>query len=428
MTRLARCAVALLAVVAVTGGAVTLVRLANGDFAGDYPVTGFFARASEGLHPGSEVAYRGVSVGRVSTISLAGTRARIVLLIDPTFHVPQDATATIEPVNVFGADQVTLTAPAGSASGPYLAPGGTLRHAVAADELGDLLGAATPLLHNLDSGDLSTVVEELAAASQGEGPHIATAIEAGARLASLLDDSLQSQLAALDSFARFTTALAPDGSVLNGLSAQENAALPAFNASVADYQRLIDTLIPFSDRVATLLADYHPDIATLLTQGDDVARVLLAQQANIGQVVHGAYEYALKFGQGGSQAQLPDGSRYAYFNTFILFGDINSMICSLLTPDTPGLSYLEPLQQAVAGPGSAFNCSAQLAAFDAAQTTPAAPASKAATPATAPVPTAPASSAGQAAANQAYGILGQPDHSVTTTVGGYLNQILGGAL
>lgn len=429
MTRVGRSAVALVVLAVVVAGAVTLIRMANGDFSGDYPVVGLFSRASEGLHPGSEVAFRGVAVGRVSTVALDGTQARIVLLIDPSFRVPADTTATIEPVNVFGADQVTLTTPHDEVAGPYLGPGGTLHDAVASDEVGDLLGAATPLLQRIDTGALSNVVSELAAASEGEGAHIATAVESGARLAGFLDDTLQSQLTALDSFARFSAALAPDGPAINGLSAQENAALPAFNASVADYQRFIDSLIPFSNTLATFLADYHPDIATLLSQGDNVARVLLTQQNEIGQVVHGAYEYALKFANGAGENTLPDGSRYAYFNTFILFSDVNTLVCSLLTPDAPGLSFLEPLQQAVAGSGTAFNCSSQLAAFDAAQATPASATTPAlSTPApSAPVSSAPSSSAGQAAAGQVYGILGEPDQSVTSSLGGYLNQLLGGA-
>ena len=104
-------------------------------------------------------------------------------------------------------------------------------------------------------------------------------------------------------------------------------------------------------------------------------------------------------------------------------------MCSLLTPDAPGLSFLEPLQQAVAGSGTAFNCSSQLAAFDAAQATPASATTPAlSTPApSAPVSSAPSSSAGQAAAGQVYGILGEPDQSVTSSLGGYLNQLLGGA-
>jgi hypothetical protein len=41
-------------------------------------------------------------------------------------------------------------------------------------------------------------------------------------------------------------------------------------------------------------------------------------------------------------------------------------------------------------------------------------------------PTSAANRAGSAAANQVYGIIGQPDTSKPTTLGGILNQLLGG--
>jgi phospholipid/cholesterol/gamma-HCH transport system substrate-binding protein len=426
MRRLLNVVVSLVILFGLVFGTVELVRLANGDFAGDYKLNGTFPRAGEGLHPGSAVVFRGVQVGRVSTISLYQNQAQVTLLIEPSFKVPATSTATIQPVNLFGAEQVSISSPHGNSdAGPYLAPGATFPHAQSSDELGDLFAAATPLLNQIDTNQLSTFLGELAQASQGEGPKIAAGINAGTQLAGLLDRTLNAQILALDSFAKFTNALAPAASDLNNLNAQINAGLPGFNAEEADYQNLINTLIPFSDRLASLLATYHPDIATILTSGDNVSRVLLAQQDNIGQVINGAYHYFQKIAEGTSGLnKLPDGSTYGYFNTFILFNDVNSLICNLIAPPTGGMSYLEPLQQALAGAGSAFNCSSQLSSFASLQGNSATP--SVVTPPNGTSPTSAANSAGSAAANQVYGIIGQPDTSKPTTLGGILNQLLGG--
>jgi virulence factor Mce-like protein len=416
-------------------GTVELVRLANGDFQGDYKLSGTFPRAGEGLDPGSAVVFRGVQVGRVSTISLSENQAKVTLLIDPSFKVPATSTATIQPVNLFGAEQVSITSPEGNSdAGPYLAAGGAFAHSVSSDELGDLFAAATPLLNQVNAQQLSSLLGELSQASEGEGPKIAAGIESGTQLAGLLDRTLNAQILALDSFAKFTQAIAPAAGDLNNLNAEINQGLPAFNAEETDYQNLINTLIPFSNRLATLLATYHPDIATILQAGDNVSRVLLAEPQTIGQVINGAYHYFQKIAEGASGLNtLPDGSTYAYFNTFILFGDVNSLVCNLLAPPTGGMSYLEPLQQALAGVGSAFNCSSQLSTFDALQSSTTAPSSTPAatpaapTPSSSTSPTAGASSAGSAAANQVYGIIGQPDTSKPTTLGSILNKLLGGS-
>ena len=71
MKRLVRILISVAVLFGLVFGTVTLVRLANGDFAGDYALSGTFPRAGEGLNPGSAVVFRGVQVGRVSTISLA---------------------------------------------------------------------------------------------------------------------------------------------------------------------------------------------------------------------------------------------------------------------------------------------------------------------------------------------------------------------
>jgi virulence factor Mce-like protein len=416
-------------------GTVELVRLANGDFQGDYKLSGTFPRAGEGLDPGSAVVFRGVQVGRVSTINLYENQAKVTVLIDPSFKVPATSTATIQPVNLFGAEQVSITSPdQNSDAGPYLSAGGDFAHAVSSDELGDLFAAATPLLNQVNAQQLSGLLGELAQASQGEGPKIAAGIESGTQLAGLLDRTLNAQILALDSFAKFTQAIAPAAGDLNNLNAEINQGLPAFNAEETDYQNLINTLIPFSNRLATLLATYHPDIATILQSGDNVSRVLLAEPQTIGQVINGAYHYFEKIAEGASGLnKLPDGSTYAYFNTFILFSDVNSLVCNLIAPPTGGMSYLEPLQQALAGAGSAFDCSSQLSTFDTLQSSATAPSTPAAatpavsTPSTSTSPTAGANSAGAAAANQVYGILGQPDTSKPTTLGSILNTLLGGS-
>ena len=74
-------------------------------------LSGTFPRAGEGLNPGSAVVFRGVQVGRVSTISLRHNLAQITMLIEPSFKVPNSATATVQPVNLFGAEQVSISTP-----------------------------------------------------------------------------------------------------------------------------------------------------------------------------------------------------------------------------------------------------------------------------------------------------------------------------
>jgi virulence factor Mce-like protein len=361
-------------------------------------------------------------------MTLAGSQARVTLLIQPSFRVPADATAVIGPINLFGADQVSLTVPGGAVTGPFLAPGDTIARTANSDELGDLFAAAAPLLNRIDIGNLTSVISSLAQASAGEGPQIAASFGEGAKLAALLDSTLQAQLTALDSFARFNGALVPSADPLNSLSAQENIALPVFNQDAADYARLLASLTPFANHLSALLTDYHPDIATLIAAGDNVARVVTAHESDIGQLIEGLYQYVYKLGHAVSPVTLPDGSRYGYFNTFILFSDINQLVCGLIAPAAPNLAFLEPLQQALVGSNSAFNCSSQLAAFNAAQGSTPPGATASGSPLSSAASTQQARQALQSITNQAYSILGQPSAPSSGSLGGYLGSLLGSGL
>ena len=246
---------------------------------------------------------------------------------------------------------------------------------------------------------------------RARGPRSPRPSAPGTQLAGLLDRTLNAQILALDSFAKFTQAIAPAAGDLNNLNAQINAGLPSFNAEEADYENLLNTLIPFSNRLAALLSTYHPDIATILASGDNVSRVLLAQQDTIGQVINGAYHYFQKIAEGASGLnKLPDGSTYAYFNTFILFSDVNSLVCNLIAPPTGGMSFLAA-DPAGAGreraPPSTARPSCRPSTRSRASSTPTPAPTRRRRSALADVrrPTARPS----AAANQAYGIIGQPD-------------------
>lgn len=415
LPRPSRAVVGAATVVILLAVSVIIVKASYGALSSQYPVSASFARAGEGLHPSSEVQYRGVTVGEVTDIRLVDRRAEVLMKIDHGFGVPTDAVATIAPKNVFGEETVNLTFPHGQA-GPMVPADGTIRDTQVSDEFTQLLAAADPLLNRINGQDLATVISQLSVASAGQGPEIRASIEEGTKLADLFDQTLQAQIRALDSFTAFSQAIAPTGPSIDAISVDNNQALPTFNAQAAAYQRLLSQFTPVAEDLAAYLSDYHPDIATMLTDGVNVSRVIIARQANIAQVIEGLYKYVYKIAEGGAGPEtLPDGSKFAYFKTFIEFSDVNSLVCSLIAPPEPGLSSLEPLQQALTGSGSPFNCSAQMAAFDAAQTRSGASGSA----------LSGVSQAAQNLSNQVGSILGQPDHSRGQSLASVLRNLTG---
>ncbi|MDA8268643.1 MAG: MlaD family protein [Actinomycetota bacterium] len=354
--------VTVLAVAVGVSVVVVVVRSSDGAFGGSYELTGSFAQAGHGLQAGSEVAYRGVQVGRVTTIVLHRGRAAVTMAINPSFRVPADAVATIEPINVFGADEVSLSFPVPT-GGSALGAGGTIVHTALAPGLGSLFAAAAPLLRHVDTTDLSTVVANLAQASAGEGPTIRASIDEGAKLAAFLDQTLPAQIAALDSLNGFAGAIGPTAGSIDAISASANQLLPTFDANAAAYRALLADLTPFADNLAQFLSAYHPDIQALLANGDDIARLVLARQQDIGTLISGLAMYETKIGSAVDPAEtLPNGSGFVYFDTFVSLGNLDQLVCSLLDPQLPGSAFLAPLQQALTGAGTPFRCGSPSAA------------------------------------------------------------------
>lgn len=456
-SRLGRILVVVSAALLALAGSTVVVRRAYRPFPGATHLSGLFAAAGEGLVPGSEVDYRGVRVGQVTAIQLHDRAALVAFEVERGLSVPSDAVATLRPKSLFGDEFVDLSFPDGSVA-PFLISGERVGHTAVAPQLGDLIATSVPLLQDINPSELASIVSSLSQSVQGEGPAIAASLADGTRLSDVLASTIQDQLHALDALDHFQSAIADQGAALDAIAGNANTALPVINAAEESLQHLLDSLQPVANDLSQLLIDYRPSIDTLLRQGDDVTRVLLANQTNISSFIHGAYRYFFKVQGALGAGPLPDGSHFAYFKNFILFSQVNQLVCSLIAPAQAGLAFLKPLQQVVAAVGAPLDCSQYLAAFDAAEDQPAPPAAPplSSVPATsssgpavtgrpgpspAPAPPSPASGGAgslspvlpsasqilQGLAGRVFSGLGQP-HAGSAGPGGGLSTILRNAL
>jgi phospholipid/cholesterol/gamma-HCH transport system substrate-binding protein len=436
--------VALVAMAVVAGTTVFLVEYAAGDFASNYQLTASFSSAGEGLHPGSEVDERGVEIGTVKSISLANGMAQVVMAIGDQFKLPTNVVAAIRSENLFGAEQVVMEPPARPAA-TTLQNDSSVRQTRVEDQLGQLFATAAPLLDKLNTTDLASVLADLSEAADGEGPAIKASIDEGTRLADLLSQTSVAQLRALDAFSRFTDSIASVGPAINTISADSNQSLPVFDQAATAYHELLGDVSVLADNVSTLLSDYRPDIATIINSGGNITRVLISDQTQLEQVITGLYEYAYRFGHASNGARLPDGSEIGYFKTFVDWVNVEQLVCGLIAPAVPGLSFLAPLQQVVSEVDGPLDCSSEIKQFKAAQGHSATTGGKTSTnspststlggatstPSTAgTAPAAPSSAAalsttGQQLAQQLYEEMSQPQSSGSSSVGTYIESLLG---
>ncbi len=114
-----------------------------------------------GLFEGSGVAYRGVRIGKVERVDLAGDHVEASIRIDPGARVPADAAAVVRTLSPAGEQFLDLQPKRGR--GPWLSEGDTITEARTSTPatVADTLRAVDRLMSQVDEKDLRTVLREL---------------------------------------------------------------------------------------------------------------------------------------------------------------------------------------------------------------------------------------------------------------------------
>ncbi|MBV9090494.1 MAG: virulence factor Mce family protein [Mycobacteriaceae bacterium] len=189
LDRLARIQLAIFAVVTVlTVGAITAyyLHLPAKLGLGAYSVTAEFASGG-GLYKNANVAYRGVTIGRVESVTLANDGVVAHMRLNSDVKVPANATATVKSVSAVGEQYVDLVPP-DNPSTSALRNGAVIgkdRTRIGQDIAG-LLAQADQLVSSVNNTRLQDLLRETFQAFNGSGPELARLLQS-ARL--LVDEA-----------------------------------------------------------------------------------------------------------------------------------------------------------------------------------------------------------------------------------------------
>ncbi len=245
----------------------------------DLPETG-------GLFPGSDVTYRGVSVGRVGALDLTDTGVRARLHIDDSApKIPADLQAVVANLSAVGEEYVDLR-PATS-DGPYLADGDRIPSSATQvpPPVTDLLTNVDNLAASVPLNSLRTVVDELGNAFAGHGEDLQRLLDTGGDLIQAADDADPQ-----------TRTLIFDGRTVLRTQAEEGSALLSFahsarllagqlDSSDTDLRRLISAAPPAVTQFSGLLRDLDPSLSVMLANLLTTSDVALTRQAGIQELL-----------------------------------------------------------------------------------------------------------------------------------------------
>jgi phospholipid/cholesterol/gamma-HCH transport system substrate-binding protein len=215
--------------------------------AGYYPVTMYLPNAG-GLYTTADVTYRGVSVGRVGSMTL--TSGGIVVKLDIDNSAPKIPSAglraTVADLSAVGEQYVDLLPQ--TSNGPYLTAGSVIPQRVTTIPLPvtTLLTNLNNLVTSVPQQSLRTVVSQLGAAFQNTGPSLGTLLTSSATLSQAATENLPE-----------ATKLINDGQTVLATQAAESSAIESFGRSAS--------------LLASQFAASDNDIANLLTNTPEAA-------------------------------------------------------------------------------------------------------------------------------------------------------------
>ena len=236
----------------------------------DMPVTG-------GLFPGSQVTYRGVPVGEVSSIDITDDGVAANLAIHESVDIPAATKAVVSDRSPAGEQYLDLQ-PTG-AGPPYLADGSVIaaENTVQPPSLSALLNSISAFAGSVDIAELRTVVDELDTAFAGTGPALAAILDHSSQI---VDSLVKIEPATID--------LLRNAGTLLDVQAAHNHDLRTFARSLRQLSdtlrednpktaRLIQSALETTEVVAPILLNDGDDIGQLLTNLVTTGRIAVAR-------------------------------------------------------------------------------------------------------------------------------------------------------
>ncbi|GAA2160656.1 MCE family protein [Actinomadura napierensis] len=225
-----------------------------------------FGTAGQGLDPGkSDVKIRGIAVGTVERLKLdRNGRVTVRIRVDKGVRVADTASATIEPVSVFGPKDLVLNPGPHEVTGPYLKDGGTVQKTADPQDLSQTAWPAYNLTKAINPDEVATILHTLGSGLSGEGPAARRLIQNGS---TVVDATYKDRA--------YIQALLND---INGLSGTLAAHGDNVTRFTGDFNTLSKVINEKPDKINQLLAQ-----ASEL--GDTVGTTMRGHGANLGKII-----------------------------------------------------------------------------------------------------------------------------------------------
>jgi len=252
----------------------------------------YFAEAG-GIKSGSDVRVSGLGVGRVSGISLEGTKVLVDFTVRDGVDLGDRTEAAIKTETVLGTKYLELT-PRGDGALSGAIP---LERTRSPYDLTDALGDLTTTISGLDTAQLSSALTTMADTFRDTPPDLKIALQGVARFSDTLntrDAKLRELLADAN---KVTGVLAKRSDQIAQLVANANALLVELVSQRDSVDALMGNLSAVSAQTSAVVADNRTQLKPAVDKLNGVLGILDNRKKELQRTLYLLRRYAMSFGE-----------------------------------------------------------------------------------------------------------------------------------
>ncbi|WNV90912.1 MlaD family protein [Umezawaea sp. Da 62-37] len=251
---------------------------------------------SGGIFTNAEVAYRGVTIGRVGAMRLAADGIEVDLDIDPSAPgVPSDLEAVVANRSAVGEQFVDLRPKRDG--GPFLAAGSVIPRAATKTPppVDGLLTNLDAFAKSVPTDALRTVVDELDTAFNGTGGDLQVLLDNTRSFTQTATEHLPQTKALLQDGLTVLTTQAEQGSAIRSFSGDLRLLAEQLRKSDGDLRNLIRVSPRAAEQVSALLAESGPGLGVVFANLLTTSNILVSRLDGLEQI---AVTYPIVVGGG----------------------------------------------------------------------------------------------------------------------------------
>jgi phospholipid/cholesterol/gamma-HCH transport system substrate-binding protein len=227
-----------------------------------------------------------VPVGSVSSIALAGDKAKITMTFDNNVRIPADVTAAIARTTILGDQFVQLNVPKsqigpGAASAPQLANGAVIAKTSTAADVEQFVQAGAEVFGAISTTELEQIIAAGGEGFTGQEASLKSFLANLTSVATTYAQHTDEITSAVNGLNTLTSTLAPaSGTTATALdNLTKTAQILAQNSG--QFETLLQSLDNLSTQGRSLLETYYPQIVTQLQTLAAVSSQLAQHQSDL---------------------------------------------------------------------------------------------------------------------------------------------------